>query len=528
MYKVLIVDDAISDAENMRRHIPWHQWDCQVVDTAANGFDGYQKALLHKPDIVISDISMPVKDGLEMAEMISGVLEDTYFIFISCYPSFEYAQTALKLKAFSYILKPVKLSELRSAILNISNHITVKQDQSQKKQELINLFEQNKQILLENYLVSLLLTNNLNAPAHLGLNVKSRTHYHLMLVRIALHDQAEENPYILQMYLKELCGQSLTDSYIIPLYQDIVVILADVKQNPDIIDSIVDIRRKFYEEFSNLLTVYLSETEVTFSQASSRFRHIIEIIDKNIFEETGTIIFINENLAEDFSFNVSSDMSALIADLYAVLSQNTDIAGFVNKYYSHFPQSAVYLKTITFSIVCYINTYLTEQNHSLNSIFNDSTVVWNKLSNFESISNIRQWIYNIIKSAQEFLCSSKSKLDTHQIANNIKQCIISNYSDYDVLQKCATESQISLNYANILFKKCFDQTMFDFLVFYRLSQAKKLLTDSDFKISRIASMVGYASHTYFSTAFKQHVGMSPNEYRDAHRSPEVTDENQQS
>ncbi|MBE5869222.1 MAG: response regulator [Lachnospiraceae bacterium] len=526
MYKVLIVDDAISDAENMRRYIPWNQWNCQVVATADNGFDGYQKALQHKPDIVISDVSMPVKNGLEMAEMIYNALEDTYFIFISCYPSFEYAQTALKLKAFSYILKPVKLAELRSAILNISNHIAAKQDQSQKKQELINLFEQNKAILLENYLVSLLLTDNLNAPPHLGLNMKSRTQYSLLLVRIALHNQPEENPYILQMYLKELCGHSLKNSYIIPLYQDIVVILADVQQNPNLIDNIIDIRQNFYQEFPNLLTVYLSETEVTFTQASSRFRHIIEIIDKNVFEETGTIIFVNENLAEDFSFNVSSDMSTLIADLYVVLSQNTDITSFVNKYYSHFPQSAVYLKTITFSIVCYINTYLTEQNHSLNSIFDDSAVVWNKLSNFESISNIRQWIYNILKSAQEFLCSSKSKSDTSQIANKIKQCIISNYSDYDVLQKCATENQISLNYANILFKKCFDQTMFDFLVFYRLSQAKKLLTDTDFKIARIASMVGYASHTYFSTAFKQHVGMSPNEYRDANRSTEVTDEKQ--
>ena len=80
MYKILIVDDCKSDLRGMQSYIPWSELGCFVVATATNGMDGYNAALKCVPDIVITDISMPVKDGFEMTKLINEKLKNVFYI----------------------------------------------------------------------------------------------------------------------------------------------------------------------------------------------------------------------------------------------------------------------------------------------------------------------------------------------------------------------------------------------------------------------------------------------------------------
>ena len=73
MYKVLIVDDSIQDIDGLLNHIDWQKYNCQVIGKALNGLEGVEKAEELLPDIIVTDISMPVIDGIELTKRVSKV-----------------------------------------------------------------------------------------------------------------------------------------------------------------------------------------------------------------------------------------------------------------------------------------------------------------------------------------------------------------------------------------------------------------------------------------------------------------------
>lgn len=72
---------------------------------------------------------------------------------------------------------------------------------------------------------------------------------------------------------------------------------------------------------------------------------------------------------------------------------------------------------------------------------------------------------------------------------------------------------VTPNYVSVLFRKGFDMTFVEYLTNLRISEAKKLLENTDKKIYQIAEAVGFDDAYYFSKNFKNVIGMSPKEYR---------------
>ena len=154
-----------------------------------------------------------------------------------------------------------------------------------------------------------------------------------------------------------------------------------------------------------------------------------------------------------------------------------------------------------------------EQNFSLSTVFNSDKNIWGKISSFHSITDIRQWFFNLISTVLVFLDTAKTD-DKSIVVKNIEEYINANYSSYTALQDSATYQNISLNYANTLFKKYKNTTIFEYLVSCRINHAKELLINSNMKIFEISAACGYSSNTYFSTAFKQHEGVTPIQYKE--------------
>ena len=68
MYRVLLVDDEPLVLETLSSIIPWDTIGCELIGTSRNGMDAYNKICDDYPDIVITDIKMPVLNGLELIE----------------------------------------------------------------------------------------------------------------------------------------------------------------------------------------------------------------------------------------------------------------------------------------------------------------------------------------------------------------------------------------------------------------------------------------------------------------------------
>lgn len=104
MVKVLVVDDEVPIRQWMEFCINRMEG-YQVAGAAANGAEGYSMFRKTRPDIVITDIRMPVMDGLEMLKMIRNENPAIYTAVLTSHEDFEYARQAIKLGAAEYILK---------------------------------------------------------------------------------------------------------------------------------------------------------------------------------------------------------------------------------------------------------------------------------------------------------------------------------------------------------------------------------------------------------------------------------------
>lgn len=127
MYKVLIVEDEEMIRKGIKYMVNWTKLDCVVVGEASNGVEGVEKIKQLLPDILLLDITMPIKNGIELLE---ETVDDFLFstIIISGYDEFSYARQAITYGVDEYLLKPVEIDKLQKAIERAKKSLDVRRE----------------------------------------------------------------------------------------------------------------------------------------------------------------------------------------------------------------------------------------------------------------------------------------------------------------------------------------------------------------------------------------------------------------
>lgn len=116
---VLIADDETMPRTVLRDHLPWEELGVTRVVEASDGDETVERARSCRPDILISDVKMPRRSGLEAAEAIRAFCPGCQVVFLSGYSDKEYLKGAIRLKAASYVEKPIDLEELAQVLREI-------------------------------------------------------------------------------------------------------------------------------------------------------------------------------------------------------------------------------------------------------------------------------------------------------------------------------------------------------------------------------------------------------------------------
>ena len=120
MYKVLLVDDEYMVTEGLKRLIPFDKWDMEVVATASHADAAMEYVQKNPVDVIISDVNMPDKTGLDMIREMKEILPDAAYILLSGYQEFDYVKKAMNLKVVDYLVKPVDKVELGNLLEKIA------------------------------------------------------------------------------------------------------------------------------------------------------------------------------------------------------------------------------------------------------------------------------------------------------------------------------------------------------------------------------------------------------------------------
>ncbi len=124
MVKIIIVEDEYRIRTGLGNLIEKVNASCKVIAEAENGYEGLKLIQNLEPDIVITDISMPKFDGLQMIEKANELGLSCKFVILSGYANFEYAQKGIHLGVKEYLLKPVTITNVRELLSKLAESET--------------------------------------------------------------------------------------------------------------------------------------------------------------------------------------------------------------------------------------------------------------------------------------------------------------------------------------------------------------------------------------------------------------------
>ncbi|WP_417334685.1 response regulator [Halarcobacter sp.] len=131
---ILYVEDEKAIQEELAEVIETF---CETLYTADDGIQALKYFDAYKPDIIITDIRMPIMDGIEMCKKIKEKNQNIPIIFTTAFSDVDYFQDAIELQVEGYLLKPISLELLEKKILNIIDNIELKKELFEKEQMLL-------------------------------------------------------------------------------------------------------------------------------------------------------------------------------------------------------------------------------------------------------------------------------------------------------------------------------------------------------------------------------------------------------
>ena len=116
MLNLLIVDDEATTRECLTEMIDWNAMGITGIRIASNGLSALEVVSTYTPDILISDVRMPKMNGIELAKAIRSIFEQCKFVFISGYLDTEYLKSAIQLRVYDYIEKPLNIENVKAVL----------------------------------------------------------------------------------------------------------------------------------------------------------------------------------------------------------------------------------------------------------------------------------------------------------------------------------------------------------------------------------------------------------------------------
>ncbi|MEN8907195.1 MAG: response regulator [Clostridiales bacterium] len=131
MYKVLLVDDERIIREGIATTIDWNHYGFDLIGTAPNGFEAFKIIKHLKPDVVITDIKMPLMDGINLISKTKGFDENINFIVLSGYGEFDLANKAMQFGVKHYLIKPCNENKIINVLEDLKKEL-IRKDRKEK------------------------------------------------------------------------------------------------------------------------------------------------------------------------------------------------------------------------------------------------------------------------------------------------------------------------------------------------------------------------------------------------------------
>ncbi|MHA0856768.1 response regulator [Paenibacillus sp. CMAA1364] len=520
MHQVLLIDDEPGAIKTLKYLLDWNEYGFQIAGEAANGKQALDLLQSKVFSLVISDIKMPVMDGLELVKEIRK-FSRIPIIMMSGYAEFDYVKKCLEYGVKDYLLKPVEEDEFIPLLQNI-------------KLEIEHLQLIDKQLY---HGVQAMRDQMLKKWAH-GLIRAEDVVEHFPLVGILESSEGAFCAFKVHMEFMDSFDNRLMES-------DVLLKRFAVR---NIIEDVIGNQGYAFEEDHEHVGVLLIgqrdglSEEYVRTQAEQMREWIGQFAKVPVTIGVGNMVYTLQNVVESFQradkmldmrflFGKNSVLSGEVAKLPDVKEASTkrDISHIIDalKWNDTLEASQLLedrwvqlirchseeaMKALAVEMFVDLYRVVKENGNSLNTVFPTPWQDFTMIMESKSMEALFLLVEKRCLIIAEYL-NNRKQPQASQTIETVKKFAQEQFAQQICLKQIAEQVYMNPTYLGRLFKSEEGISFNEYLMKVRMEKAKVCLRNTSGKIYNIALEVGYTDVDWFYKKFKQYTGVSAGEYR---------------
>lgn len=524
MYTALLVDDEIFAVKGIISGVNWERLGIHHVYEAYHAVTAKERLLQTHVDVMICDIEMPDETGLELVEWVKVHKPEVVVLFLTCHADFAFAQKAIHLGSYDYLLKPVIFDKLEQVLTGALESIQERRELKETAEYMKKYqskWEHKKVALIERFWQDILSQRLLpneetlrSAFEEFQLPIETHSHLRLLLISVeqwgkpfsardeeimnfALRNAAEE------MLIGKSSGHVVEDNR-----GNMIVLLYGSRADDALKDLCADYLKACQLYLYGQLSCYISEI-VPLTAIMKSYHSLLEWEHKNVAQQNSILFYRNyQNHSGDGMPSVS-----LMGwtDEFEKGDQDK-LCRLVEQQIAEFKEQQVTKETLEafyhgfLQVVYYV---LHRKGMSAHTLYKDGVMSEISLVT-KSVTHLEQWMKLMIENVLQSLFS---KRPPNSIVQKIKEYIAGNLHMDFTREDLADYVFLNPAYISRLFKAETNLSLSDYILQERMHKAAELLLETDQAVSQIAVNLGYGNFSYFARMFKRVYGVTPQEYR---------------
>ena len=491
-YKVVIVDDEPMAVKAIERVVERSCPDFQTVGTAVNGKQALALIRELKPDLVLTDITMPVMDGLELAKTVREEDPDICFVIISGYQDYEYMRSAIQSGVLDYLGKPIVPSQIVAMMERVKEKLRTQV--YHRRNALLRAICGGEEVSREairryfpfpRYYAALLRENGLPRRFFRGGEPE-------------LFGSIDE---AYSVYGRD----SMEELFLIPAWLLTEVTIGQYMEK-------VRSRQKSEGSYTTLLyygSAFSPEEIPQKVQGLYHWLNALSTVGRSQKVDLDRIAKEEDPLRQAHALELNALLSEL--DSYAKNRHFEQMKQKLERSFMRWGEEGrpqLWMENASRRILNLMQSKnleegsLLEREYHLEEAFCYATDIRMLCDNLKTI------LYSFQEEQKE-----KPKVDSPAFFDDIRRYLEAHLDQPLSLQSLCDEFAISQAYMSKLFRKYADQSYAQYLTGLRMERAKQLMREeTDLYIKDIARMVGYRDQFYFSRIFRSYTGRSPADY----------------
>lgn len=502
MFKVLLVDDEQIERESISKLIDWGANQIDFIGAAKNGFEAYDMIVEKNPDIVITDIKMPVISGLELIEKVKKDYPEISFIVLSGYGDFEYTSKAMSLEMRHYLLKPVTEKKILDTLVEVEKERVNKA----AERAFVSNLEGNLEKVLPHVKQQFLRDSALT-----GIYDEKSSDYFKTLFgivedrfRLVLFSTESKCDFVDKFALRNIAEEILGTAYLSTVIESNVLILVGGNALRVLVDRILEVQKMYMSYFNIKLAVSVSDME-GFCRIHKMYEQTVAMINRRFELQENSVLTPGMLQTADSrdSFSMSADMELICS--YVKNEKVDELNYSLNIFFAKLnneklPKVKACCKTLLQAIMNFGDTELQGQ-------------FGQKAEEIDALGEPGK-IYELVRSVTNEIVDCKI---INPAVDATMKCIYENISNPQLSLGWVAKNVLYMNedYLGRLFYKEVNDRFSHFVSKTRIEMAKRLIESTDnLKLHEISRLTGFSENSqYFSKTFKSFTGCTPSEYK---------------